>query len=281
MQPGKFLSLNGKLIANDNPVLLADNRSFRYGDGFFETIRWERGTAFLWDYHIKRFFSTLDELGFLIPAWRNEDFLRSAIQALVLKNKQENKARIRCTVYRGEGGLHDPNADLPQLIIQSWLLEDGLLNLNSNGLDLTIFRNAIKAADGYSAFKTNSAMPYVMAARFAKANRYNDAILLNQWNRVADTTIANIFIINNNNIITPPLSEGCVDGVMRRFLLDKLAELGFQVEELAVSEDMLKNANEVFLTNAIKGIKWVKSIDSQPYSNIFLVDLVEKIQKKM
>ncbi|MBX9732632.1 MAG: aminotransferase class IV, partial [Chitinophagaceae bacterium] len=197
------------------------------------------------------------------------------------KNKQERQARIRCTIFRGEGGLNDPNTNLPQLVVQSWLLDDSLLNLNSNGLDLTIFRNAIKAADRYSAFKTNSAMPYVMAAQFAKANRYNDAILLNQWNRVADTTIANIFIINNNNIITPPLSEGCVDGVMRRFLLEKSAEMGFRVEEEAISEHMLKNANQIFLTNAIKGIRWVKSIDSQSYSNAFLVDLVENIRKKI
>ncbi|MFX9077438.1 aminotransferase class IV, partial [Acinetobacter baumannii] len=83
------------------------------------------------------------------------------------------------------------------------------------GLDINIFRNAIKTADSYSALKTNSAMPYIMAAQFAKSNRYNDAILLNQWGRVADTTIANIFIINNNNIITPPVSEGCVNGVFR------------------------------------------------------------------
>ncbi|MBX9780147.1 MAG: aminotransferase class IV [Chitinophagaceae bacterium] len=279
MQPGKFLSLNGKMIESSNPVLLADNRSFRYGDGFFETIRWEGNTAFLWEYHVKRFFSTLNELAFVTPTWWDEAFLKSSIQALVVKNKHERQARIRCTVFRGEGGIYDANTNIPQLIIQSWPLEGGLFDLNSNGLDINIFRNAIKTADSYSALKTNSAMPYIMAAQFAKSNRYNDAILLNQWGRVADTTIANIFIINNNNIITPPVSEGCVNGVFRRFLLKKLDKTGFGAQELAISEHILKNANQIFLTNAIKGIKWVKNIGSLTYSNKFMDELVGEIQK--
>lgn len=267
------------MIESSNPVLLADNRSFRYGDGFFETIRWEGNTAFLWEYHLKRFFSTLNELAFVTPTWWDEAFLKSSIQALVVKNKHERQARIRCTVFRGEGGIYDANTNIPQLIIQSWPLEGGLFDLNSNGLDINIFRNAIKTADSYSALKSNSAMPYIMAAQFAKSNRYNDAILLNQWGRVADTTIANIFIINNNNIITPPVSEGCVNGVFRRFLLEKLDKSGFGAQELAISEHILKNANQIFLTNAIKGIKWVKNIGSLTYSNKFMDELVGEIQK--
>ncbi|MCA6440391.1 MAG: aminotransferase class IV [Sediminibacterium sp.] len=279
MQPGKFLSLNGKMVESRYPVLSADNRSFRYGDGFFETIRWEGNTAFLWEYHVKRFFSTLDGLAFVTPQWWDEAFLRSSIQALVVKNKHERQARIRCTVYRGEGGIYDANTNTPQLIIQSWPLEGGLFDLNSNGLDINIFSNAIKTADGYSAYKTNSALPYIMAAQFAKANRYNDAILRNQWGRVADTTIANIFIIHDNKIITPPLSEGCVNGVFRKFLLETLDKIGFQAQEFAVSEDILKNANQVFLTNAIKGIRWVNSIGSTHYSNQLIGQLVQEIRK--
>lgn len=267
------------MIESSNLVLSANNRSFRYGDGFFETIRWEGNSAFLWEYHVKRFFATLEGLAFVTPSWWDENFLKSSIQALVVKNKHERQARIRCTVYRGEGGIYDANTNTPHLIIQSWPLEGGLFDLNSNGLDIDIFRNGIKTADGYSAFKTNSAFPYVMAAQFAKSNRYNDAILLNQWGRLADTTIANIFIINNNNIITPPISEGCVNGVFRRFLLEKLNKMSFKAQELAISEHILKNANHVFLTNAIKGIKWVKSIGSISYSNEFIGELVGEIQK--
>ncbi|RZI38761.1 aminotransferase class IV, partial [Herbaspirillum sp. HC18] len=90
---------------------------------------------------------------------------------------------------------------------------------------------------------------------------------------------ANIFIMNNNNIITPPVSEGCVNGVFRRFLLEKLDKTGFGAQELAISEHILKNANQIFLTNAIKGIKWVKSIGSLTYSNKFMDELVGEIQK--
>ncbi|MFX5611393.1 hypothetical protein ABTD85_23450, partial [Acinetobacter baumannii] len=78
----------------------------------------------------------LDGLAFVTPQWWDEAFLRSSIQALVVKNKHERQARIRCTVYRGEGGIYDANTNTPQLIIQSWPLEGGLFDLNSNGLDI-------------------------------------------------------------------------------------------------------------------------------------------------
>ncbi|MEN9598061.1 MAG: hypothetical protein RL596_372 [Bacteroidota bacterium] len=278
MQPGKFLLLDGKLLENDAPVLSANNRSFRYGDGFFETIRWEGDTALLWHYHVERFFDSLRKLSFEVPTHWNDAFLRDAIARIVKKNGHDVAARVRCTVFRGEGGLYDANNNQPHLLIQTWPLQNTGFTLNANGLDICIYRNSVKAADNFSALKTNSALPYVLAATYAKKHKCNDSILLNQWNRVTDTSIANIFYIDKKNIIyTPSLSEGCVSGVMRKYIIEKLEKIGLTLIEQPVSTADLASASGVFLTNAVRGIQWVKSLDTAFYSINFVAEITKKI----
>jgi len=113
-----------------------------------------------------------------------------------------------------------------------------------------------------------------MAALHAKNIKVNDCILLNSFNRVCDTSIANIFIIKNGDLYTPPLSEGCVAGVIRQFILEKL-NLDFTIIEKPISVEELENADEVFVTNSIKGIRWVNQFKDSKYSNT----AVKKIHK--
>jgi branched-chain amino acid aminotransferase len=115
--------------------------------------------------------------------------------------------------------------------------------------------------------KSNNYLPYVMAALWAKENNLNDAVLLNHDNNVADTTIANLFIIKDGIIKTPPITEGPVAGVMRRYLIKTLREHNYEVEETTVTVADVLEASEVFLTSAIHGIKWVKQIDNSQYNN--------------
>jgi branched-chain amino acid aminotransferase len=106
-----------------------------------------------------------------------------------------------------------------------------------------------------------------MAALFAKENKLNDCLVLNTNGNIADSTIANLFIISNDKIITPSLDQGCINGVMRRHLLTSLRKEGWKVEEAPVSIDTILTATEVFLTNAIKGISWVRQFSNSLYTN--------------
>ena len=106
-----------------------------------------------------------------------------------------------------------------------------------------------------------------MGALWAKENNLNDAILLNHAGNVADTTIANLFIIKDGTIKTPTITEGPVAGVMRRHLIKTLREQGYEVQETTISVADVLEASEVFLTSAIHGIKWVKQIDNAQYNN--------------
>ena len=135
--------------------------------------------------------------------------------------------------------------------------------LNENGLVIDIFPDARKSCDKFSNLKSANYLPYAMAARYAKENKLNECLVLNVHERIADATIANIFLIKGDRLITPSLNEGCVNGVMRRYLIANI-----KVEEGEIAETDIQDADEVFLTNAISGIRWVKNFREKSYSNL-------------
>lgn len=266
MTAAVFLFNDGKFIRSGKHLIAPDNRSFRYGDGFFETMKWCGGKILLEQYHIDRLFRSLETLKFKPPHFFTAHYITGAIQQLVKKNGHHQLARIRLTIYRGEGGIYDPQNHFPHLLIQSWELNPANNLLNENGLDIDLYRPAIKPADDFSRIKSNNYLPYVMAAIWVKEQQLNDAVLLNAGGNIADATIANVFIVKNGFIKTPPLSDGPVAGVMRQYLIDRLRKLHYEVEEVSVSPDDLAGASEVFLTNAIYGIRWVKQFQQNQYT---------------
>lgn len=267
MAATNFLLYNGKLTRADKLLISPDNRSFRYGDGFFETIKLINGKIQLADYHMERLFSSLDLLQFQRPGYLTADYLKEQVLLLAKKNLHGKLARVRITLFRGDGGLYDVENHFPHHLVQTWELNPANNFLNENGLVLDIFRDARKVCDHYSHVKSNNYLAYVMAALWAKQQKLNDAILLNPYNRVADATIANVFIVRNGVVKTPSLTEGAVNGVMRKYLLKRLREENMPVEETQLQPDDVSEASELFLTNAIYGIRWVKQLGVNGYTN--------------
>ena len=267
MPQAVYLNQNGKIIKEANAIISPNNRSFRYGDGCFETMKLMDNTILLANYHFERLFASLQLLQFDVPNYLTADYLQHQIVEVAKKNYHNKLARVRLTVYRGDGGLYDPENHFPNYLIQTWDLNPANNLLNENGLVVDVFTDAIKVCDTYSHVKSNNYLCYAMAALWAKKNHLNDAILLNPYNRLADATIANIFIVTNGIIKTPSLSEGCVNGVMRRYLLTQMHVENIPVEETKISVEELLQANEIFLTNGIYGIRWIKQINNINYTN--------------
>jgi len=259
---------NGKLLKEGTPVAGADNRGLRYGDGIFETLKLKKGKLLLADGHFARLWKGMATLGFDIPKQFSPEKLTADIMALVAKNQQEPAARIRLQVIRGDGGLYDAVNHTPNYIIQSWALPEGNGEWNSNGLVSGIYEAARKPCDILSNLKHNNYLPYVMAALHAKKEKWNDALLLNSQGRICDSTIANVFLVKNETVFTPALTEGCVAGVMREHLIRELKGTAFKVQETAVTTEDLLHADEVFLTNSMYNIRWVYSIGDAVYRNI-------------
>lgn len=263
----QYLHSNGKIYNADKLLISPDNRAFRYGDGFFETMKMIHGKIILADYHFERLFSSLDLLQFEKPNYFTVDYLKKNIEELAEKNGHLKLARVRLMIYRGNGGLYDPENHFPNHLIQTWELNPSNNKLNENGLVIDIFKDARKACDHYSHVKSNNYLSYVMAALWAKKNKLNDAILLNSYDRIADATIANVFVVKDGIVKTPGVTEGCVSGVMRRHLINCLKKENIPCEETGLEPEELFNASEVFLTNAGYGIRWVQSCGNNNYTN--------------
>ena len=268
-----LINHNGKLAAGSKMFISPDNRSFRYGDGCFETIKVVNGNILLGQYHFERLLSSLKVLHFKIPHFYSADYFTKQIIELLTKNGHSKNARIRITAYRGDGGIYDEVSFYPNFIIQSWPVNKTVNELNQNGLDIDFFREAQKSCDSFSSLKSNNYLPYLMGAIYAKENQLNDSLILNPYGRVSDATIANVFIVSNGTIRTPALTEGCVAGVMRRHLLKCFGENDMLCEETEITVEDVLSASEIFLTNAISGIKWVKKCADSQYSNSMAAQL--------
>ena len=115
-----------------------------------------------------------------------------------------------------------------------------------------------------------------MAALHAKNKKLDDCFILNSSNRVCETTIANIFLIKNKITYTPALSQGCVGGVMRRFLVEKISK-HFLLKQTDISVEDIKQADEIFLTNAISGMRWIKQFGEIKYTNSFTTEIFKTV----
>jgi branched-chain amino acid aminotransferase len=257
---------NGKMVDSSEPVLLAANRGYRYGDGLFETMKLQNSTVLHSGFHFERLFAGLSLLKFEVSKFFISEKLLTEITQLCKKNKCEKLARIRLSVFRGNGGLYDEDKAL-QYIIECWPLAETVNQLNENGLVIDIYPDAQKSCDIFSNLKSASFLPYNMAAQYAKANKLNDCLVLNTKGHIADSTIANVFLIYGNKIITPPLADGCINGVMRRYLIQELSKSSYEIVQQSITVQQLENADEVFLTNAIRGMQWVRQFRNKCYTN--------------
>ena len=274
-----FINFNGKVVVENEPIITAQNRGLRYGDGIFETIKIKNGKLILVDEHLERLWKGMLALKFSIGKFFTKEKLVEEIIALAKKNKLQD-ARVRLTIIRGEGGIYDAKNHSPNYIIEAINLPEGNGELNSNGLQLCFFEDAKKAIDNFSNLKSNNYLPYFMGALFAKENQCNDAIILNSQGNICDTTIANIFYIKNEIVYTPSLTQGCVAGVMRHWLIAKIQTLGFTVNETIVTKKDLLAADEVFLSNSIYNIRWVKNIEETFFTNDLVFQIVNDLQIK-
>lgn len=262
----KYANWNGKLIAESEIAINPNNQSFRYGDGCFETMKMLNSKLVLSTYHFERLYNTLDVLNMQLPVSTNPTHILNQIEETAIINKHTNCSKIRLTIYRlGEDFENIQKSAC--YIIQSFSTDKPLPSINDNGLEMGIYKDALKTSDKFSSLKTNNYLPYFMARLWAKKQHLNEAVVCNSFGRIADATIANIFIIDNGIIKTPPLSEGCIDGVMRRYLVQCIKKDNLPFREERIHTDQLLNAAEVFLSNAIKGIQWVKRIDTSNYTN--------------
>lgn len=259
------------------PFLGAGSRAFRYGDGLFETMLIQKDQIRLKDYHFDRLESGLHYIRCPLPPGLTRERLNREVLELCDQNEHTGLSRARLVLFRGEGGIFDKVPADTRYVIETWPLPPASPEPDQHGLVVDIYPGGVKSCDGLANLKSNNYLIYALAAGWATETGLDDCLVLNSRGSLADTTIANLFYWQNGQWYTPPLSDGCVAGVMRRHLLTAMPAAGLSVSERTTTIDDLLNAKEVFLTNAIRGIRWVAAFRDTRYSNTLTTALHQKL----
>ena len=258
MEKRNYIWLNGEFINFTQPIIGVTNRSFAYGDGFFETIHAHGTEAKHLNLHVNRMIKSMNVLGMEAPSFFSQDFLSKEITRLLNKNRDFGSVRVRVTVFRNEGGLYAPTNNSVGIAIQANPLPQNFYPLNTKGLVVDIFTNLRKPINILSPIKSCNAQLYVLAGIFKQQANVDDCLIINDQNRIAEALSSNVFLVKDKTIYTPGVSEGCVAGVMRQVVISLAKKEGYIViDDCELKPEMLANADELFLTNAISGIQWI------------------------
>lgn len=276
-----MLSFNGHHIRRDNFSLSTTNRAFRYGDGVFESMRVSRGQIPWLDHHYQRLTKSITALQMNMPDKWSGEYFENTIKALFHANHNPQcSARVRFSVFRNDGGLYTPFTNNASFLIESEAIDQEHYVLNTKGISVVPYTDIKKAFNILSPFKSINAQLYVLAAIFKRNLGFGDALILNEEGMVAEATSSNVFIYKSGKLITPALSQACIAGVMRAVVIEIAHQQGIAIIETRISLEDLASAEEVFLTNAVQGIRWVKEFKGKRFGNQLAAKLTDQLNER-
>ena len=276
----EFIFLNEKYYLKNEPVLMFNNRAFCYGDALFETIHCLGTQPQFLELHIQRILKGMKVLKMDVPDNSKLNIINKYIEKLLNKNRIFKGARIRMTFFREQGGYYSPENNSVSLLMESSVLENEQFKLESKGLSIDIFDELHKPINLLSNLKTTNSLIYILAGIFRNENKLDECLILNQYGRICESISSNVFVAKDNKIITPSLTEGCIEGTMRYTIIRLAKQIGYEVEEKGILEKNLVEADEVFLTNAIQGVNWVGAYKDRRYYNFITRKLLAALNQE-
>lgn len=231
------------------------NRAFKYGDGLFETLRLMNGEILFFHDHLDRLLAGMQVLKISIPNLWDANFFYQHICETLDKNNFHLNAIIRIRVWRNAAGKYLPLQNQASLLIEVEEMNDGNYMWNEKGVSIDFSKNVRKSYDLLSNIKTSSALIYITAAMEAADNKVDEMIVLNAYDKIADATSSNVFMIKGEEFITPSLRDAGVAGIFRYNLLEMFKHYNMKCTQQSITKDDLMQADEIFLTNVVKGIQ--------------------------
>ena len=219
--------------------ILADEGIF-FGRGVFETILWRDKPIFL-NEHIKRLKKGMEMIGLLSL---EEEMLLEYFNKLNIKNKGVKITVTPLNIVITERKINYKEEDY------------------NRGMTLTISKVSRNSTSRLCYIKSTCYIENLIEKEKAKKIGYDDVIFLNENRYVTETSCANIFIVKNNEIFTPKVEDGLLDGIIRRKIIGN-----FKVQEKSITLEELKKSDEVIITNSLMGVMSIKRIDDIKYEN--------------
>lgn len=271
---------NEEFYFEEDFKLTHENRAFRYGDFFFETMFSVNGEIKNFNLHLSRIRNAAKTFQYILPEkfTVNTKILSDEIKKLLNKNKIFKGAVIRLNIFRNQGGLYTPTDNNASYFIESRPYENDKYVINENGLTVDFYPNHKKNINAFSAYKTGNSILFILAGKYATENKLDECIILNDKGHVCESVSSNIFIYKDDVLMTPSLSSGCIDGVMRKKIIEIAKNESVKVTESEkLTEEHLIDSGEIFLTNAVSGVKYVKAFKNRRYYNRISKFFIEKL----
>lgn len=274
-----MVNFNGELLPNTSKFLNHQNRGLRYGDSLFESMRAVNGKLFFWEDHYLRLMASMRILRMEIPMDFTMEFLEEKILGVIVANDlNKSAARIRLTVFRNEGGLYLPKTNAISYTIEAKPLQNPFYVLEDNRYEVELFKDFYVNPDMLSTLKTNNKIINVVGSIFAQENDYDNCLLINQDKQVVEALNGNLFLVKGNTIETPPLKDGCLNGIIRKKLMEIVIKLeGYELRENSISPFELQKADELFITNSIIGIQPITKYRKKEFGDLTAKDLLGKL----
>lgn len=274
-----MIDFNGELLQENANFLNHENRGLRYGDALFETIRVVNSKIYFWEPHYLRLMSSMRILRMEIPMhFTMEFFEEQIVKTLEHNDLNQKSARVRITVFRNNGGRYTPSSNDVSYIIEANELQTTFYSIADTAYEVDLFKDFYINPDMLSTLKTNNKILNVVGSVFAKENGLDNCLLLNTRKSVVEALNGNLFWVQDKVIKTPPLSDGCLKGIVRNQLIDIIGSLeDYTLLEASISPFELQKADELFITNAIVGIQPITKYRKKQYANEVAKSLLGKL----
>ena len=272
-----MINFNGALQDSDFHMSFA-NRSFLYGDGVFETLKIANNKILFWEDHYFRLMASLRIVRMDIPMSFTMEYIEEQILVLVRAMNIHESARVRFTAYRNSEGFYLPNNNSISFVIQASKLDNLKYNYDPIQFEVDLYKDFIVPKQLLSTLKTTNKITNVTASIFAKENQLDTTLLLNENKNVIEAANGNLFMVTENKLITPPISEGCLNGVMRKQIIALAKQMdSVTVLESPISPFDLQKADELFITNCIIGIQPITKYRKKEFEVRVARQLIEKL----
>ncbi|WP_417939797.1 aminotransferase class IV [Flavobacterium sp. RS13.1] len=275
-----MINFNGNIAQEEN--ILTQNRAFLYGDGVFETLKIVNGRILFLEDHYFRLMASMRVVRMEIPMDFTMEYFEEQVLNLVNEMGIAASARARITVFRNNGGFYLPKTNMVSYLIHATPLDSATYVLNTAPYEVDLYKDFYVTKQLLSSIKTTNKLINVTGSIFAYENALNNCILLNDAKNVVEVLQGNLFMLTGKKLITPPVSEGCLNGIMRKQILVLAKKIqGIEVLEEIISPFDLQKADELFLTNVITGIQSITKYRKKEFVNDFAQVLVQKLNESI
>lgn len=276
-----MINFNGTIISQDANIL-THNRAFLYGDAVFETVKIVNSKILFLEDHYFRLMSSMRIVRMDIPMDFTMEYFEEQLLTLVKNNGLEFSARARITVFRNEGGYYLPKNNTVSFLIHSTVLENHLYSIDKSKYEVDLYKDFYITKQLLSSIKTTNKIINVTGSIFASENGLDNCLLLNESKNVVEALQGNVFMLSGNKLVTPPVSEGCLNGVMRKQILVLAKKMGnITVIEEPISPFDLQKADELFITNVIKGIQPITKYRKKEFGVNMAKILLQKLNESI